>query len=198
VAQPDASAPPAPPAASSASSADGGDDNSLAHALTGEAKALYDIGRASFRNGDAAAALANFQRAFERSGDPRLLWNMAACEASLKHWARAMTLVDRYVGSGGSLLSDRDREQAIRFRTAAKRFVATVDLTTDPGVTVTVDGENVGATPLGSSLYLDAGKRRITFTKPGFRGVVRVETVTGDSTLTWNVPLERLRIRVLP
>ncbi len=192
MAQPDASAAPA------ASSADAGDDNSLANALTGEAKALYDIGRASFRNGDAAAALANFQRAFERSGDPRLLWNMAACEASLKHWARAMTLVDRYVGSGGSLLSDRDREQAIRFRTAAKRFVATIELSTDAGVTVTVDGESVGTTPLGSSLYLDAGKRRIIFTKPGFRGVVRVETVTGDSTLTWTVPLERLRIRALP
>ena len=193
-----ANAQPAASAAPSASSADGGDESSLASALSGEAKALYDIGRASFRNGDAAAALANFQRAFERSGDPRLLWNMAACEASLKHWARAITLVDRYVGSGGSLLSDRDREQAIRFRTAAKRFVATIKLSTDPGVTVTVDGENVGTTPLGGALYLDAGKRRITFTKPGFRGVVRVETVSGDSTLTWAVPLERLRIRVLP
>ena len=193
-----ATAQPAPaPAPAPSAAADTADDTPLAHALTGEAKALYDIGRASFRAGDSAAALANFQRADERSGDPRLLWNMAACEASLKHWARAMTLVDRYVASGASLLSDRDREQAIRFRTAATRFVATVDLTTDPGVTVTVDGENVGATPLGSSLYLDAGKRRITFSKPGFRGVVRVETVSGGSTLTWSVPLERLRIRIL-
>ena len=178
--------------------ADGTDDtSSLAGALTGEAKALYDIGRASFRAGDTAAALANFQRAHERSGDPRLLWNMAACEASLKHWARAMTLVDRYVANGASLLSDRDREQAIRFRGAAKRFVAIVELSTAPGVVVTVDGENVGTTPLGGPLYLDAGKRRVSFTKPGYRGVVRVETVSPESTLTWNIAAERLRVRVL-
>jgi hypothetical protein len=178
-------------------STDAAEDSPLAHALTGEAKALYDIGRASFRAGDTAAALANFQRAYERSSDPRLLWNMAACEASLKHWARAMTLVDRYVATGASLLSDRDREQTTRFRAAAKRFVATVTLEAPPGVTVTVDGEIAGTTPLGGPLYLDAGKRRVHFTKPGHRGVVRVENVGGEAALTWNIAPERLRIRVL-
>ncbi|MDB4933479.1 MAG: putative rane protein [Labilithrix sp.] len=172
------------------------DDSSLAQALSGEAKALYDIGRSSFRAGDAAAALANFQRAYERSSDPRLLWNMAACEASLKHWARAMTLVDRYVDSGAALLSDRDREQAKRFRTAAKRFVATVALEAPPGVTVTVDGEVTGTTPLGGPLYLDAGKRRVHFTKLGYRGVVRVDNVAGEAALTWKIEPERLRIKV--
>lgn len=205
---PSASASPAPSSAASATppsatppsatpQSDGAEDNSLAQALSGEAKALYDIGHASFRAGDAAATRANFQRAFERSSDPRLLWNMAACEASLKHWARAMTLVDRYVANGAGLLSDRDREQAARFRSAAKRFVATVELTTSPGVTVTVDGEVTGTTPLGGPLYLDAGKRRVSFTKPGHRGVVRVETVTGEATLTWSIALEALRVRVL-
>jgi tetratricopeptide (TPR) repeat protein len=187
----------AAPSASSAPQNESSEDGSLAQALTGEAKALYDIGRASFRAGDAAAALANFQRAYERSTDPRLLWNMAACEASLKHWARAMTLVDRYVANGAALLSDRDREQAIRFRTAAKRFVATVDLTTAPGVTITVDGETTGTTPLNGSLYLDAGKRRVHFTKPGHRGIVRVENVSGEAKLSWNITLEPLRVRVL-
>jgi hypothetical protein len=121
---------------------------------------------------------------------------MAACEASLKHWARAMTLVDRYVANGASLLSDRDREQATRFRTAAKRFVATVALDVANGVTVTVDGEVAGVTPLGGPLYLDAGKRRVHFTKPGYRGIIRVETVTGEAALTWKLAIERLRIRV--
>jgi hypothetical protein len=108
-----------------------------------------------------------------------------------------MTLVDRYVANGAGLLSDRDREQAIRFRTAAKRFVATVDLTTSRGVTITVDGEVTGTTPLGGPLYLDAGKRRVHFTKPGHRGVVRVETLTGEATVAWNIALEPLRVRVL-
>ena len=193
----DAAPAPAASASASASPAPEPEDSSLAQALSGEARALYDIGRASFKAGDVAAALANFQRAYERSSDARLLWNMAACEAALKHWARAMMLVDRYVANGSSLLSDRDREQAIRFRSAARRFVATVELSAAPGVLVTIDGELAGTTPLGGALYLDAGKRRVSFTKPGYRGIVRVETVTGEASLTWTIPLERLQVRVL-
>lgn len=200
IAAPSAAQAPAP-SASSASSASGpgaeAENNSLAQALSGEARVLYDIGRASFRDGDVAAALANFQRAYDQSSDPRLLWNMAACEASLKHWARAMMLVDRYVANGASLISDRDREQASRFRTAAKRFVATVQLDVAPGMTVTVDGQVVGTAPLGGALYLDAGKRRVSFTKPGYRGIVRTETVAGEAALTWSIPAERLHVRVL-
>jgi hypothetical protein len=173
------------------------EDGSLAASLTGDARALYEIGRESFRGGDAASALGNFQRAYERSSDPRLLWNMAACHASLKHWARALTLVDRYVANGASRLSERDREKAQRFRTAARRFVATVDLVMPAGATVTVDGESAGTTPLRGSLYLDAGKRRVTFTMPGYRGVVRVETVAAESDLTWTITPERLHVRAL-
>ncbi len=170
----------------------------LSKALTGDASALYEIARQAFQSGDVAAALPKFQRAHEISGDPRLLWNMAACEAALKHWARAMTLVDRYLAIGGALLDERDKERAERFRSAAKRLVATVDVTTaPPGVTVAVDGEPVGTTPLGSALYLDAGRRRVQFTKTGYRGIVRIEAVSGGAELTWRVGLERLRIRPL-
>src|SRR4051812_38602326 len=93
---------------------------SLSASLSGEAKALYELGRARFSDGDVAAALAKFQRAHELSQDPRLLWNVAACEAALKHYARAMSLVDRYLAGAASMISDRDREQASRFRAAAK------------------------------------------------------------------------------
>jgi len=168
----------------------------LGEALTGEAKALYEIGKSSLDAGDVPGALGRFTRAFEMSNDPRLLWNMAACEAGLKHYARAMTLVDRYLGESGALLTDKDRQQAARFRTAAKPLVATVALTSSSNpMKVTVDGE---AVPFSSFLYLDPGKRRVAFSKAGYRGIVRVETVTGGSDLAWRVDLERLRISAPP
>jgi hypothetical protein len=173
-----------------------GEDDTLAAALTGEARDLYDIGRSLFEKNDYAAALPKFQRAYDLSSDPRLLWNVAACEASLKHWARAMTLVDRYVSIGGPRLTEADRAKAERFKGAAKQFVATVTLTTTPdGVSVAVDGESVGATPLGAALYLDAGKRRVVFTRAGHRGIVRVETVEGGADLTWSLTLEKLHVK---
>ena len=167
----------------------------LGDALTGEAKALYEIGRSTFDSGDVPGALGRFTRAHELSNDPRLLWNMAACEAGLKHYARAMTLVDRYLGESGNLLTEKDRQQATRFRAAAKPLVATVTLSVASDVKVTVDGEPV---PTSSILYLDQGRRRVTFTRAGHRGIVRVETVTGGTDLTWKIDLDRLRINAPP
>lgn len=174
------------------------EESALGNALGGEAKALYEMGRGLFDKGDVAAALGRFTRAHELSKDPRLLWNVAACEASLKHYARAMTAVDRYLAASGSLLTERDRDQATRFRAAARPLVASVKIVGAPGpLTVAVDGEPVGATPLSETLYLDAGAHRVHFTKPGFRGVVRVESVAGGADVAWTVTLERLKIRTL-
>lgn len=171
------------------------DPKPLGEALTGEAKALYEIGKSSFDGGDVPGALGRFTRAHQLSSDPRLLWNMAACEAGLKHYSRAMTLVDRYLGESGALLTDKDRQQATRFRAAAKPLVATVTLLVPSDVKITVDGEPV---PTSSILYLDQGKRRVTFARPGHRGIVRVESVAGGSDLAWKVELERLRINAPP
>lgn len=181
-------------AATPAGSASAQNEN-VQSSLRGEARALYDLGRDLFTAGDVSAALGKFSRAHELSGDPRLLWNMAACESALKHYARAMTLVDRYLKKSDPLLSERDRQQAERFRTAAKPLVAVVDLSTiQRGVEVSVDGEAVGTTPLELPLYLDPGKRRIQLTKAGYRGVIRKETVSGGSATSWKVDLERLHI----
>ncbi len=177
---------------------DGGvPEDSLAAALSGEARALYEIGRSLFEAKDYAAALPKFQRAYELSADPRLLWNVAACEASLKHWARALTLVDRYVAAEGPRLSETDRTKTERFHTAAKQFVATVTVTAPAGAAVAVDGEPAGTTPLAGPLYLDAGKHRVVFTKPGHRGLVRLESVDGGADLAWTVTLDRLQIKPL-
>lgn len=171
------------------------DPKPLNESLTGEAKALYEIGKSTFDSGDVPGALGRFTRAHELSSDPRLLWNMAACEAGLKHYARAMMLVDRYLGESGALLTDKDRQQATRFRAAAKPLVATISLSVAPDTKITVDGEVV---PTSSILYLDQGRRRLTFTRPGHRGIVRVETVTGGSDLVWKIELDRLRINAPP
>src|SRR4051812_12715849 len=53
---------------------------SLGDTLTGQARTEYDLGKILYRDGDFAAALVKFQKAYEISSEPRLLWNVAACE----------------------------------------------------------------------------------------------------------------------
>src|ERR1700733_6393409 len=52
----------------------------LSATLTGQAKADYDGGVLLYQDGDHATALQKFQHAYDVSKDPRLLWNVAACE----------------------------------------------------------------------------------------------------------------------
>lgn len=170
----------------------------LSQSLNGEAKALYEMGRALFEKGDIAAALSKFTRAYDLSKDPRLMWNVAACEAGLKHWAKAMTAVDRYLAAAGALLTEKDKEQATRFRSAARPLVAQIMLDARPDpVTVDIDGESMGAGPFTDPIYVDAGQHRIRFSKPGYRGIVRTSELAGGASVSISITLERLRITPL-
>jgi hypothetical protein len=169
-----------------------------ARSLTGEAKADYDLGRSLFARGDYAGALARFEQAHALSPDPRLLWDMAACHRKLGHFARAIGLVDEYVAASGSGLSDPDRREADRTRQALARHVAVVTVVTSPeGVRVTVDGEEVGATPLAGPVLVDEGAHTVRYARQGFRALVRSERVTGGLQQTWHADLERIRIRLV-
>ena len=66
----------------------------LSDTLTGSAKIDYDAGKLLFSDGDMAGALVKFKSAYDTSKDARLLWNIAACEKSLHHYARVLSYLD--------------------------------------------------------------------------------------------------------
>src|SRR5438067_2397302 len=77
-AKPAASARPSASASAAASaSATANAPPSLGDSLTGPAKTEYDLGKILYRDGDFAGALVKFQKSYELSSDPRLLWNVA-------------------------------------------------------------------------------------------------------------------------
>jgi len=65
----------------------------LAQTLTGDAKAAYDAAKLLVGDGDFAGAAIKFRAAFDQSHDPRLLWNIAACEKNQRHYARTIALL---------------------------------------------------------------------------------------------------------
>src|SRR5438105_2746215 len=113
----------------------------LTQALKGDARVLYESARDLFRSGDYASAYAKFQRAQELSQDPRLYWNMAACERKSKHNANVLRLIDVYLHEGEGWLSDDDKKEAARAAAAVRAFVAAAIVTTKPedGVEIFVD-----------------------------------------------------------
>lgn len=164
----------------------------LAETLTGMAKAEYEAGKILYQDGDHANALLKFQRAYELSNDPRLLWNVAACEKNLRRYTRVLAAVEKYQKEGGALLTEQDRSDADELVKTVRTLVSTLHVKVDePGADVFVDGEKIGQTPLADGRLVDVGARKIRITKAGFKPFEKTEQVAGASEITITAKLEK-------
>ncbi|WP_433935991.1 PEGA domain-containing protein [Sorangium cellulosum] len=184
-----AAAQPAPAAAQPAPAAA---QRPLSETLSGEAKAEYEAARILFNDGDHRNAIIKFERAYELSRDPRLLWNIALCQKNLKRYTRLLATIEQLLRDAGPQLTEQDRKDAAELIEATKAYVSRLDLqASEAGATVLVDGEEVGQTPLGEPVLLDIGTRRIRVTKKGFKDVEVTEQVAGGGVVTVKATLEK-------
>jgi hypothetical protein len=164
----------------------------LAAALTGDARKAYDEARVLYTQGEFARALDALERAYRLAADPRLLWNMAACERKLGRYASAMRRVERYRSAAATMLSDNEKREADEFLSAAAMNVGTVTVTSNvEGTAITVDDQLLGTTPLPKPIVVDEGDHRVRFARGGYRTVERRERVLAGGQLRWVVELER-------
>ena len=141
-----------PPASAAAPAAPG--VKPLSQTLTGEAKSAYDAAKLLLGDGDFAGAAIKFQAAYDQSSDARLLWNIAACEKSQRHYARTMALVRQYLDTGKDLLTDADRREGRALLDTIESFTVRLTIVVkEPGADVYVDDERVGTSPPGSRLF---------------------------------------------
>jgi hypothetical protein len=150
---------------------------------------------------DFAGALIKFTSAFTASQDPRLLWQMGACEGKLHHYAKALGLFRRYVKDGGALINDQDRSDADAAIKAMEPLTSTVEVkASEAGAEVYLDNELVGKAPL-EPLLVDIGVHKVRVHRDGFRDFSSDVTVSGgarlpvDATLAAIVHEARLRVR---
>lgn len=172
----------------------------LAVALTGEAKSAYEAGKLLYTDGDASGALAKFKKAYDVSHDARLLWNMAACEKSLRHYARAANLVSQYLKDAAELLTAENVASATETQKALRTFTSDVTLSGAPkGARILVDGEPVGTAPLTGPLALDVGTRVLRVEADGFQPWETKLAVAGNEQLKVAaalVPTAGARLRI--
>lgn len=143
----------------------------LSETLTGESKANYDVAITLYRDKDYTNASARFKQAYEESKDPRLLWNMAACQKALRHYSEVQTLVNQYVVDGGKkgLLSDTDKREAEQLLSVIDTLVAPLKIeVSEQGAQVAIDGVVVATTPVTAPLMVDMGTHKVKITKQDF------------------------------
>src|SRR5688572_29595138 len=122
-----------------------GEPPSIAELLSPQGLREYESGRLLYESGDFAGAYLKFLSAYELSHaggerDPRLLWNAAACERALRHYANAIVLVRRYLESRSPLITEQAAENARAFITAASAMTVALTIEANvPGAVAYVD-----------------------------------------------------------
>jgi hypothetical protein len=166
---------------------------SLSDSLTGEAKAEYEAARLLFGDTDYQGALVKFEHALAKSGDARLLWNMAVCEKNLRHYVRVLMLLERYRREAGATLSDSQRADVQAVLQTVQSLISELRLTVDqPGAEVYVDDVSQGVTPLSGPILVDLGSRRLRVVKRGFEPWEKTRDFEGHSIVVENALLRPL------
>ncbi|HEY2511617.1 MAG TPA: PEGA domain-containing protein, partial [Polyangiaceae bacterium] len=164
----------------------------LAQALTGQAKADYESGKLLFGDGDYAGALIKLESAYELSKDPRLLYNIATCQKSQRHYAKALSTLRRYLVENAAL-SAAERKDVQETINALDPFTTKLTLkASEDGAEVTIDGEPAGKTPLAAPVVVDIGERHLRLTKEGFAPFEKTIPVGGSAEVSVEAKLEKV------
>jgi hypothetical protein len=164
----------------------------LSETLTGPAKSDYESGKLLYGDGDYAGSLVKFSSAYEASKEPRLLWNMAACEKNLRHYSKALKLVREYAKDESKVLTEDDKKEAQELIKVMEPFTAKLQVNVDePGAEVTVDDEALGKSP-APPVIVDIGTRKLRVRKDEFEEVLKEVPVGGAAEVSIDVKLVKI------
>src|SRR5450432_1021923 len=155
-------APPAPPApAAPAAAVD------VRSQLPDTARKAWDAAKQLAGASDYRGALVEFQRAYEISHNPRVLFNVGVTEKLLTHYARAVDAWEKEQTEGAGQLSATELGELKN--AIAQQFVTTIDVTAnEPDATLSIDDYRIGKTPFPGPVRIDVGKHVLKLSKEGF------------------------------
>ncbi len=148
------------------------------------ARKAWDAAKQLAGASDYRGALVEFQRAYELSHNPRVLFNVGVTEKLLTHYARAVDAWEREQAEGASQLAASELQELKNAVAIVQQFVTTVEVAaSEADATLTIDDYPVGKTPFTSPVRIDVGKHVLKLTKEGFIEAVQpVEVAAGTKT----------------
>jgi hypothetical protein len=155
-----------------------------AQAPAPEAQQRFQRALDLYEEGNFDAARAEFQRAYDIAPNFKLLYNLGQIDFELHDYPAALAAFEKYLADGGAKIPEARRAQVELDIEKLKARVARVDVTADVAkADVFVDDMQVGSTPLGRSVLVSAGRRKITVSKSGYFSVTRwIDVAGGDAS----------------
>lgn len=149
-----------------------------------DADRFFKSGVALYKEQKYAEALAEFQRAYEISPHPLVLYNIAGCHRELSHYAEAVKFYRRFLTEG------KGQVPATRLSAAQSELdgilarIARVTVTVSPDhATLFVDGNELG-TLVEMPLVLPPGEHKLAARAPGRKDAERTIRVASGDELT--------------
>ena len=148
-----------------------------------EAGAHFDRGAALYKEGDYAAALIEFKRAYDASPTWQVLFNIGQCYFELRDYANALVTLQRFQVEGGGRIGSEDRATLDAELPDLGNRVARITVESNlDGATVSVDDQIVGKTPLSDPVLVSIGLRKIAAVHEGRTPVQqRLALAAGDA-----------------
>jgi hypothetical protein len=173
--------------------------SALALAQSGEGKPGKDEARAHFkqgvqlvREGAYEAALVELKRAYELSPDYRVLFNIGQTALQLNEYMEAIEAFEAYLEQGGSRIEPERREAVEQNLVELQKRVAALTITVDAdGAKISIDGRQVGTSPLEGKITVNVGRHQVSATASDGATVSQEVEVAGGDARTVRLELPR-------
>jgi hypothetical protein len=157
-----------------------------------EAQALQVAGVHLMERGDNEAALEKFESAFRLFPSPKILFNMGRAHQALGQQVEALTAFERFLDEA-PYAPKESRAEATRAVEALRPKLSFLDLDAeDADCKISVDGREVGISPLPRPLAVLPGAHEVRFEKEGMLAETRSVSPVPGQKLRVYVKLSRV------
>jgi hypothetical protein len=163
--------------------ADGGVSSTEKERSQEAARAHFFRGVKYYEGGDLRWALLEFQRAYELSGNYRILYNLGRVNEELNTYAEATRAFEEYLRLGGDDIGAERREEVVRELETLRPKLARLTITVGvEGAEVVVDNRSMGLSPLGAAISVDGGEHFVVVRRTGYaQEEKRIVVAAGDA-----------------
>ena len=164
-------------------------------AAKARAQALLSEGTAAYGRGDYATALDKFTTAYNIFPSPKLWFNIGQANRDLGRPVDAVAAFDRFLRDAGdappeTLAEARRSAAELKTKLGQIRITSATD-----GAEVTVDGKQIGSTPLGEMVWTTPGRHQIAVQHEGFSPAIEDVVVAAGQSTAVNFELRPINLR---
>lgn len=160
----------------------GSADQAAANEARRQASVRFRSGVALFQEGDYEGALAEFQQAYDAAPSPVVLYNLAHTHLALRNYVAAVEALTEYLRTAGDRITPERRTTVEGEIASLSQRIGSVRVTTNvAGATISIDGHEVGTSPLAEPVRVSTGRHQIVARARGHEEATRTVTVAGGT-----------------